>query len=487
MGGVNPKAGDIPIGDSDISPIGDGTLTGAIESLNTDKLNKTGDTKDNTTTFTSSDVADGSSTAWTSVPALTSGEKHTSIFSKMSQMFKNIRYLYKMLGTTDISAIGDGTVTGVIKSMNDVKLDSNKWINKSFTFTTPYAFVKLYKVSAFYKRSGIFYGNINLNGFVNCRRRDDYGNAHTSHMAMFEVSIGGKSSQISSSLRNIRPVVIKETTTIDGVDTIEYYVSIIGSMDSGGVIDLLMNVASNSSFGKFIGVVVEYSSSTLPDEYEIVTDINMKNYFMCSDIGNSDGTKTFSYENIKGMSDSISDTWSSSVTYGVNAYCIYNNSMWKCLVQHSNQTPTEGTYWTKVSIGSELKNINDTLIPLTPITQTNLIPRLSTATISDAYYSRFGNLVCVTFTLVIPSEQTNEGNVYIDITKLPGFSTNTIAMKLAGYGWYTSSKGMIPISIQVGATNANLWFRSIDNGNSALMNGSQLQGACGRVQLMYCV
>lgn len=77
-----------------------------------------GDTAENTATFTSSDVADGSSSAWTNVSKLSSGEKHSSIFAKVSQMFKNVRYLYKMLGTTDISKIGNGTCTGAISSLN---------------------------------------------------------------------------------------------------------------------------------------------------------------------------------------------------------------------------------------------------------------------------------------------------------------------------------------------------------------------------------
>jgi hypothetical protein len=77
-----------------------------------------GDTASNVASFTSSDVADGSASSWTSVATLTSGEKHTSLFAKVSQMFKNVRYLYKMLGTTDISSIGGGTVTGAISSQN---------------------------------------------------------------------------------------------------------------------------------------------------------------------------------------------------------------------------------------------------------------------------------------------------------------------------------------------------------------------------------
>ena len=78
-----------------------------------------GDASDTTVAFASSDTPDADASAWTSVATLESGEKHASLFSKISQMFKNIRYLYKMLGTTDISRIGGWTVTGAISSQND--------------------------------------------------------------------------------------------------------------------------------------------------------------------------------------------------------------------------------------------------------------------------------------------------------------------------------------------------------------------------------
>ena len=78
-----------------------------------------GDASDTTVAFASSDTPDADASAWTSVATLESGEKHVSLFSKISQMFKNTRYLYKMLGTTDISRIGGGTVTGAIASQNE--------------------------------------------------------------------------------------------------------------------------------------------------------------------------------------------------------------------------------------------------------------------------------------------------------------------------------------------------------------------------------
>ena len=74
-----------------------------------------GDSKSNVVTFTSNDSTTGDSTA----PALlTSGETHASIFSKVSTIFKNVRWLLSKMGITDISAIGNGTVTGALSTLN---------------------------------------------------------------------------------------------------------------------------------------------------------------------------------------------------------------------------------------------------------------------------------------------------------------------------------------------------------------------------------
>ena len=74
-------------------------------------LKKTGDSKDNTASFTSADSL--TPAAWADVPVLATGEKHSSILNKISTMFRNIRWLYKMLGTTNIASIGGGTLTGI--------------------------------------------------------------------------------------------------------------------------------------------------------------------------------------------------------------------------------------------------------------------------------------------------------------------------------------------------------------------------------------
>ena len=75
------------------------------------------DTANSIVTYESMDNADV--TSWTDVDVIESGEKHHSLFKKISTMFKNIRYLFKTLGTTDISAIGDGTVTGGLSKINN--------------------------------------------------------------------------------------------------------------------------------------------------------------------------------------------------------------------------------------------------------------------------------------------------------------------------------------------------------------------------------
>ena len=85
----------------------------------------TGDTSDSYVTFTSDDMANP--TDYTDVNLLASGETHSSLFNKVSTMFKNVRYLFKMLGTTDISSIGDGTTTGAIDTLkNNLDIYNNR-------------------------------------------------------------------------------------------------------------------------------------------------------------------------------------------------------------------------------------------------------------------------------------------------------------------------------------------------------------------------
>lgn len=53
-----------------------------------------------------------------SVTLLTGTDSWSQRFQKISQMFKNIRFILGKLGTTDISSIGNGTVTGALSELN---------------------------------------------------------------------------------------------------------------------------------------------------------------------------------------------------------------------------------------------------------------------------------------------------------------------------------------------------------------------------------
>lgn len=81
------------------------------------------DLADNTVSFTSNDSGPDADYAILSVDKLTAGEKITSLMQKISRMFTNMRYVLWLLGNNDITSesvkIGDGTVTGAIRTLND--------------------------------------------------------------------------------------------------------------------------------------------------------------------------------------------------------------------------------------------------------------------------------------------------------------------------------------------------------------------------------
>lgn len=74
----------------------------------TNYLTKTGDGSNLTATFEEA----------TTLEELTTGEKLSSIFGKLKLAVKNIKSLISLIGTTDISTIGDGTITGGLNDVN---------------------------------------------------------------------------------------------------------------------------------------------------------------------------------------------------------------------------------------------------------------------------------------------------------------------------------------------------------------------------------
>lgn len=102
----------------------------------TDYLKKTGDASNTTVTFIEP----------TELTQPTAGEKLGGIIGKVSLAIKNIKTLITLIGNTDISSIGNGTVTGAISDVNgklsnfendsDLSLDNcTSWGNTDNTIT----------------------------------------------------------------------------------------------------------------------------------------------------------------------------------------------------------------------------------------------------------------------------------------------------------------------------------------------------------------
>lgn len=112
--------------DADVFAIDNGNTTQKITAENLGKKI----TEDATPAFTSGDAA--SPSAWSDVSVVTSGTALKTILNRITTMMKNVRWLYSKIGTTDISAISDGTVTGAIGLFNAYRV-----IYKSGTISLP--------------------------------------------------------------------------------------------------------------------------------------------------------------------------------------------------------------------------------------------------------------------------------------------------------------------------------------------------------------
>lgn len=74
-------------------------------------------------------------TGWTNADPVTLGDKFQSAMTKISTMIKNLKWIYKFIGSTDISSIGDGTITNAISTLSSDKLNASD-VKTSLTDTS---------------------------------------------------------------------------------------------------------------------------------------------------------------------------------------------------------------------------------------------------------------------------------------------------------------------------------------------------------------
>lgn len=134
--------------------------------------------------------------------------------------------------------------------------------------------------------------------------------------------------------------------------------------------------------------VVLYTAQTLEDAQKAQARANIG----AADEATVNQLKT----DVAGVSGMISDAWSANKTYAVGDYCIYNNTLWRCMVSVSGagHAPSEGaTEWDKCTVTAEIKAANAIANNLKPVVvgktgETNVVD-IDTANMARGVYLLF--------------------------------------------------------------------------------------------------
>lgn len=134
--------------------------------------------------------------------------------------------------------------------------------------------------------------------------------------------------------------------------------------------------------------VVLYTAQTLEDAQKAQARANIG----AADEATVNQLKT----DVAGVSGMISDAWSANKTYAVGDYCIYNNTLWRCMVSVSGagHAPSEGaTEWDKCTVTAEIKAANSIANNLKPVVvgktgETNVVD-IDTANMARGVYLLF--------------------------------------------------------------------------------------------------
>lgn len=162
------------------------------------------------------------------------------------------------------------------------------------------------------------------------------------------------------------------------------------------------------------------------------------------------------------------DEYDSTSTYNVGDYCIYNNMLFKCLVEISTAEEFNSNHWDVTSINEVIKEVESSVA-----TNTNKIETITTgtATMSSTYtqnvennhYEKVGHIVSVEFTF---RAKGTWGNTIEFISGLPKAKANT---RFTGINTSTSYGGynMRFVITQTG-TIQNAYSQTLPNANDVI-------------------
>lgn len=257
---------------------------------------------------------------------------NSKIDNEIEELQNKDNEIINKIGTTDISTIGDGTLTNGLKII-DEELQNN-------SFGKFAGAINLFDPSLV---TGVTWGSSSYtsNGITLTFNSD------------YTVTIDGTSTALTSlSYIHITDLINKIGKPVKLLNydfEVEYYE---GTTYAGKVMCRGTIPTGKTSYYLYFRV----NSGTTFDN--LTTNIMLVE----TSFGDNSADEPFIKSNLqltndKAENSTISDEWNSTKTYYVGDYCIYNNSLWKCLVEHTNQIPSNGTYWIRVSVGSEINSI----------------------------------------------------------------------------------------------------------------------------------
>ena len=93
------------------------------------KLGASGDGSTVTSGFTSNDTVDADAAAWTSVPKLTTGSTLFSLFTNISTMFKNVRFLKKKMDSLLDTVYPVGSIYMSVNNASPATFIGGTWVS----------------------------------------------------------------------------------------------------------------------------------------------------------------------------------------------------------------------------------------------------------------------------------------------------------------------------------------------------------------------
>lgn len=162
----------------------------------------------------------------------------------------------------------------------------------------------------------------------------------------------------------------------------------------------------------------------------------------------------------KGGSDMISDAYDSGKTYNPGDYCIYNNSLLRCLIACNGVTPTDGdAHWNRVRVADELVKVIQNENGIAKLWPNGYMECIRTVYKTLACTTAWGNFYVgedkTVYSFAMPFVETPDVDVITRAASWhsfwPGFYSAP-TLDVNGYGGYAICRATTDSSVPVSTT-----------------------------------